>query len=836
MAAAVFPANFILIQTYSRRTLKLIAICFLLSGATGLIYEVLWARMLGLVFGATTVAISAVLAAFMGGLALGSALAARFAARIKRPVRVYAFIEIAVGLYALAVPVLFRGIDLVYAQVWQRFHPGFYGFTLSRFLLASAVLLIPTALMGATLPVLVATLQRSSQNIASAIAKLYTWNLTGAILGVIAAGFFLLPQFGVRSTIWIAAATNLAIGLAAFLLDSKSVGTEDARPAAPHEHLDEEINRPLPRQVGVLTFADGQAKFWLFCAFTSGLVTISMQIVWSRVLSMIIGSSTYAFSIVLALFLVGLALGAYLISLIKHADAWWLRRAVLLIEILTAFTLFLSLKITSATPDFLIAIGFRMGIDSWVGLLALQIAVAATLILLPAILMGMIMPLVLTWTGRMLNGEATSGFSLTSVKLVGKSYALNTIGAIAGSIVTAFLLIPETTTRFTIFCAAALCLIVGFIAYQPGRATSDRALAKSLALGATVTLVLAMFAIWPRLNLNALSTGAYDSYVRVLARSRGAIPNEDQNNGSGNHQLLMYEEGRTATVSVRRDWGITSVAINGRTNASDADDMPTQVMLGQAGVLTAPRFGHALIVGFATGVTAGSVLQSPIESVDCVEIEPAAVASSRFFEHVNNRPLNDPRLHLIIDDARTYLRVNPVTYDMIVSEPSHPWVPGVANLFTREFFTLGRQRLQDDGVFVQWLQIYQLSTESLRSVLATFHEIFPYVAVFRVVGAAKGKDLILIGSGSRVRLDRIAERMNDARTKADLERVGIKSAADVQAWLVCDETQLGPAVAGSVINTDDNMHVETVAPREAFRPTMEENAAWIESLRKGSNR
>jgi len=836
LASAVFPANFILIQTYSRRTLKLIAICFLLSGATGLIYEVLWARMLGLVFGATTVAISAVLAAFMGGLALGSALAARFAARIKRPVRVYAFIEIAVGLYALAVPVLFRGIDLVYAQVWQRFHPGFYGFTLSRFLLASAVLLIPTALMGATLPVLVAALKRSSKNIASAITRLYTWNLTGAISGVIAAGFFLLPQFGVRSTIWIAAATNLAIGLAAFLLDSKSVGTEDARPATPHKHLDEEINRPLPRQVGVLTFADGQAKFWLFCACTSGFVTISMQIVWSRVLSMIIGSSTYAFSIVLALFLVGLALGAYLISLIKHADAWWLRRAVLLIEILTAFTLFLSLKITSATPDFLIAIGFRMGIDSWVGLLALQIAVAATLILLPAILMGMIMPLVLTWTARMQNGEATSGFSLTSVKLVGQSYALNTIGAIAGSIVTAFLLIPETTTRFTIFCAAALCLIVGFIAYQPGRTTSDRALAKSLALGATVTLVLAMFFIWPRLNLNALSTGAYDSYVRVLARSRGTIPNEDQNNGSGNHQLLMYEEGRTATVSVRRDWGITSVAINGRTNASDADDMPTQVMLGQAGVLTAPRFGHALIVGFATGVTAGSVLQSPIESVDCVEIEPAAVASSRFFEHVNNRPLNDARLHLIIDDARTYLRVNPVTYDMIISEPSHPWVPGVANLFTREFFTLGRRRLKDDGVFVQWLQIYQLSTESLRSVLATFHESFPYVAVFRVAGAAKGKDLILIGSGSRVRLDRIAERMNDARTKADLDRVGIKSAADVQAWLVCDETQLGPAVAGSVINTDDNMHVETVAPREAFRPTMEENGAWVEGLKTGPAR
>jgi len=311
--------------------------------------------MLGLVFGATTVAISAVLAAFMGGLALGSALAARFASRIKRPVRAYALIEIAVGLYALAVPLLFRGIDHVYAQVWQHFHPGSYGFAFSRFLLATIVLLIPTALMGATLPVLVAALQRSSVNISGAIARLYTWNLTGAILGVIATGFFLLPYFGVRATIWIAATVNLAIGLAAFLLDSRSIGVQTER-APPNQDSDGEINRPLPQ--AVLT------RFWLFCAFTSGFVTITMQVVWSRVLSMIIGSSTYAFSIVLALFLFGLALGAWLMSTNKNADARSLRRTILAIEVLTAFTLFLSLRLISVTPDFLIGGAFRLGINS----------------------------------------------------------------------------------------------------------------------------------------------------------------------------------------------------------------------------------------------------------------------------------------------------------------------------------------------------------------------------------------------------------------------------------------------------------------------------------------
>jgi spermidine synthase len=229
------------------------------------------------------------------------------------------------------------------------------------------------------------------------------------------------------------------------------------------------------------------------------------------------------------------------------------------------------------------------------------------------------------------------------------------------------------------------------------------------------------------------------------------------------------------------------------------------------------------------------VLQSPAASVECVELESAAIASSRYFEHVNNRPLNDPRLRMIVDDARTYLSVNPKAYDVIISEPSHPWVPGVANLFTREFFRLGRQRLHPDGVFVQWLQTYQLSTESLRSVLATFQEVFPHVAVFRVQGAARGKDLILIGSGAPVNLSSIAGRMNRPEVRADLARIGLKTAEEVQAWFVCDESRLGPAVGGAAINTDDNMHVETVAPREAFRPSVEANAQWIESLRIAGN-
>ena len=808
-----------LLDWYSSRIIPPIAICFILSGATGLIYEVLWARMLGLVFGATTLAVSTVLASFMGGLALGSALAGRVAARLQRPLRAYGLIEVAVAVYALLVPWLFRLVDQVYALVWQQLHPNFYLFSLWRFVLSGATLLVPTTLMGATLPVLAAVLLRTPAFKSTSVTRLYAFNLCGAILGTIAAGFFLLPTLGLRKTIYVAAASNVLIGLVAVIVDRRNLAVVGKAPAA--------AEKPVGFQAPVDSTTAGETRpsdgmvFWLFCAFVSGFVTISTQVAWTRVLTMVIGSSTYAFSIVVALFLIGLSLGAYEIGRKVRADNP--RRTIFKVEVATALSLLLSVWIVNQIPWLLVNAGLKSNVGTWVGLLALQIVCAALLILLPAYLMGTVMPIVLVW--------ASNAGPAVSVRLIGRSYAVNTLGAITGAFCAGFILIPKTGTRFTIVLAAALCFLVAGIAFPAVTRAKDRDVRWALAAGGTVALILASFVIAPALNLDELSIGAYDSLVRVLARSREGVPeNEATKPGEQGHQLLLYKEGPTSTVSVRKDWGITSLAINGRTNASDSEDMATQVMLAQVPVLLAPSINNGLIVGFASGVSAGAILESPIGSVTCVELEPATVAASRFFEHVNHHPLNDSRLHLVIDDARTYLRGNPARYDIIMSEPSHPWVPGVANLFTEEFFKLGRRRLNDGAVFVQWLQVYQLSNQSLRSVLATFQKVFPHVMVFRVGGTAKGKDLILAGSESPLTLDRIAERMRDARVAAELARVGMKSEADVRAWYVCDETRLAPAVAGAVINTDDNMHVETTAPREAFLPLRQTNEAWIDNL------
>jgi spermidine synthase len=522
-----------------------------------------------------------------------------------------------------------------------------------------------------------------------------------------------------------------------------------------------------------------------------------------------------------ALFLIGLSGGAYVIG---HKDySQRLRSTLLKIEAVTALSLFLSLFLANQIPGLLASTGLRFNIHSWTGLLILQILCASLLILLPAFLMGCVMPLVLVW--------ASYTHSAMSIQLVGRSYAMNTMGAIAGAFIAGFILIPRTSTSTTVRFAATLCLVVVGLVYKPGRHVVDPDLRRSLFAGATVLSIILLFALSPPMNASDLSIGAYDSLVRALAKTRDSISREvSASNGPETHKLLLYEEGPTSTVSVRKDWGVTSLAINGRTNASDSEDMATQVMVAQLPLLIASSIDHGLIVGFASGVTVGAMLQSGVESIECLELERATVKASRFFEHVNNRPLNDSRLHLIIDDARTYLRVTPKRYDIIVSEPSHPWVPGVANLFTEEFFRLGRSHLNDNGVFVQWVQIYQLSTDSLRSVLATYQKVFSHVMLFRVGGAAKGKDLILVGSKVPLTFDRLRERMGDSLMAAELARVGMKTAEDVMSWYVCDETRLAPAVAGAVINTDDNMHIETVVPREAFKPLMQDNAAWIEML------
>jgi spermidine synthase len=800
--------------------LRVAGALFILSGAAGLIYEVLWMRLLALVFGATTFATSAVLAAFMGGLALGGAWAGRRAAGWKRPWRVYALLELGVAVYALLVPLLFRAIENIYPALYTRWQGSFFAFSVLRFLLAGLVLLLPTAFMGATFPVLASALARLPDYTPAHIAKLYSCNLLGAILGTLAAGFLLLPYLGARATIFVAAALNALVGAVAFAVSGRAGEEESGR------REDEGKRRAGDRAVlpsgGETSPAPYSPlptpRFWLTVAATSGFVTISAQVVWARLLALVIGSSGYAFSLVVALFLLGLTLGARFVGR-GFRD---LARAVMWAQLATAASLCLSVAFINRAPGLVVNAGLRLGLDSWSALLALQFVVAALLVLLPAFLMGMAMPLVLHWAGASAREAA---------QRVGRSYAVNTLGSIAGAFAAAFVLIPQTSTRFTLLFAASLCVCVAGWAYRPQREGADVGLHRSLALGAALAVIMSLFAVTPYLNLPELSVGAYDGLVRVLARSRFGGGEAEKQSSVAQFRLLAFEEGPTATVSVGEADGVKFMSVNGRTNASDREDMPTQIMVGQLPLLVAPRAEKNLVIGYASGVSVGAMLASDIPALECVELEPATVKLSRYFEHANNKPLQDTRLRLITDDARAYLRVAPAQYDVIVSEPSHPWVPGVANLFTKEFFEIGRAKLAPGGVFTQWVQIYQLSPESLRSVLATFHSVFPHILLFRVGGAGDGKDLILLGSQQPLDLSRLDQKLANPRHARELARVKMDSRAAVESWFICDEKTLGPAVSAAPLNTDDNMLIEHRAPREAFKPLMEENSRWIASLK-----
>src|SRR6266545_648205 len=364
MAATLAPVESAVTNSYTPRILRIVAACFFLSGATGLIYEVLWARMLGLVFGATTLAVSTVLAAFMAGLALGSALAGRVGAKIRRPLRLYGLLEIGIAVCAIAVPPLFSWVDKLYLFIWQQLHPGFVTFSLWRFALSCVLLLPPTTLMGATLPVLAAALVRSPNFKATSVARLYTLNLIGAIAGTIAAGFFFLPMLGVRATIHTAVAVNLIIGIAALLADRLNQEANSAE----RKTL---VGTSRSDLILAISTELEDRRFWLFCAFISGFVTISTQVAWTRVLTMIIGSSTYAFSIVVALFLIGLAIGAWLVA--RKDQSQKLRLAILKVEVLTVVSLVLSLFVLNKSPAVLVTLGLKLKISSWIGLLLLQI-------------------------------------------------------------------------------------------------------------------------------------------------------------------------------------------------------------------------------------------------------------------------------------------------------------------------------------------------------------------------------------------------------------------------------------------------------------------------------
>jgi spermidine synthase len=748
---------------------------FLLSGSAGLIHEVVWARLLGHLFGVTSLAISTVLAAYMGGLALGSFWIGTRQTQIADGRRTYALLEIGIGVAVLLVPLLLQVVEPLYGALWRRFEFSFAVFSVIRLAIASLLLLGPTIMMGATLPVL-ADYMAGLRGRRLAPQWLYTANLAGAVLGVGAAGFVLMPNLGMWGTVAVGAAINIGVGLIVLGLPALArVRTPDtAAVAAPVRRV---------------------SRLLLAAAFFSGAVSLASQVAWTRVLVLIVGSTTYAFSAVLLVYLVALAVGS----------AWASRRrpdgAGVTVGLAVAHLLMGACMLGAVyMVDFLPAWYLRV-FDIWkptsiAGSVTMNIIVIFTVLILPVLFAGMIFPLVMI--GAVPQAERGTGGA------VGIVYGVNTLGAILGAIVGGFVVLPAVGSQNMLLgiaiAAAALGVVFALRSERRWLARTAPAVAVLVALGAVAA---------PRWYHQKLNAAVFEP-GRV--KEEGAlVPESDE--------LIYHREGRSATVVVlerAKQW--RALRINGRFNASNADrDMPTQVLLAQLPLLLAPRTDEVLIVGWGSGITAGSALRNPVQRVTAIELEPAVVESSRLFEKHNYGALDDPRLRLYEDDARHILLASPDMYDVIISEPSHPWVSGVANLFTQDFFRLGALRLREDGIFAQWLQGYQMSLETYLSILGTFQSVFPEVLLYSPSDSA---DWILLGSRRPIRfdLDEIERRLSNEGVGGEAARVGVPTAGHILAGVYLAPARVRAVTQGAdmPINTDQNMHVEFRAPRETI--------------------
>jgi spermidine synthase len=799
-------------------------LCLVLSGISGLVYEVAWVRSLELIFGATSFAVATVLASFMGGLAAGSWLSGRHAGRLAplHPLGVYAAIEGLIGLLALIIPSLFRSLVPVYQWAGRLAGDSFAAHSLFRFLLCVAVLLVPTALMGATLPIVsrfaCSPAAGPAGEGARRVGLLYAINTSGAVLGCAAAGFLLLPVIGLLGTQRVAVAVNLAAAAGALVLAARAPrfrcgGDAWTGGEASVGSVTPTAGSRAPR-VGPAAPAPGPAAparvSLLIGAYAlSGAVALLYEVGWSRFLVLVLGSTTYSYTIMLATFLLGLALGAGLGSRLLRASADPVL-PVALCQLLVGVTTFLGLFVAGELPFLYQVLHHRLH-PAPAGLLLIQLALSSAVMILPTLGLGAMFPLTIGGLG--LTGDRAQ-------PLVARAYAWNTAGAIAGSLLAGFLLVPAIGSRNTLMAGVAVNALIALAGLVAAR-SADLTRGRRTALVTLITaFLLNLLVATPAWRAEVMSSGMFRYADRFAGLDRAAFYDRLRRSHG---DILFFEEGLTCSVTVFRTTQSLSLLVNGKPDASvppdlvdpagpgrpvPLGDLPTQVLAGNLPLLAAPRADDVLVIGLGSGVTLGSVLNHPVRRVDCLELEPAVVRASRFFDAHSGAPLRDPRVRLVVNDARNDLLVRDAAYDVIISEPSNPWIPGAAGLFTRDFFRIARARLRPEGIFCQWIQLYELWPEDFRAIMRGFLEAFPAAQVYRV-----GPDAIVLGAASHapMPLARIRERAGD-RVRADLARIGIRSPEELLAHLWIGGGALRGAVPPGLVNTDDNMLIEFAAP------------------------
>lgn len=768
-----------------------IRVAFFFSGLSALFYQVIWLRRLATVFGNTTLAVSVTLTAFMAGLALGSYVFGRLGDRVTRPFRLYAWLELLIGAYGLASLALLGAVHSGYIALARRLPFDSFWLVSFQFWASFLVLLAPTALMGGTLPVASKGVVRRLEAIAPEIGGLYAVNTFGAALGVLLVGFMVLPVLGLHLSVALAASVNLMIGVAVLALDARAATARVQRMRQPASAATSHANPGAP--AGASAFSEPLLVVLVIGFALSGFSGLALEVVWTRALSLYVGSSVYAFSAILLSVLVGIALGSLIIARLA------VRRDIALDWFAAAelgaggSTLVLVFLYNSLAFTFLRLV--TRFADSYLLLLALEVLVILACLLLPTLFAGATFPIL---TRVYVNRPAALS------RGVGFLYAANTAGCIIGAFAAGFLLIPHMGLRATALLCAGLYVITGAAVLLADR--GGNRMWAVLSLGALALAVIYL----PRWRPEYMSAGFFRDYVSDVAEARYYVEKL--------RKVVFHREGSLATVTVLGNEG-RSLIINGKPDASDTvGDMDTQRMIAHLPLLLAPRTESALVVGLGSGMTAGTAALYPVRRIDCIEIEPAVADAARYFRHINHDVFSDPRFNLIFADARNYLAATPRRYDIIICEPSNPWVAGVASLFTVEHFQGLRARLAADGVICQWLQVYQMAPHHVASIAATFAKVFPHATVWWV--GRYHVDLALIAQKHewRVSLPRIAARIGEhPQVAADLRQAQFDSPISIISALLLGPGDLRRVAQAGTLNTDDLPWLEFYAPRNLYR-------------------
>jgi spermidine synthase len=773
----------------------LLFLVFTVSGASGLIYEVLWTRRLTHVFGSTTLAVSTVLAAFMGGLAVGSVLLGGWADRNRpRALRAYGLLELAIGAFGFFVPLLLGAVEGAYVRLAPLLEASPMLFVVAQFLLAGAVLAVPCALMGGTLPVLARWLVGRESEIGGRVGALYAANTLGACAGTAAATYLLLPNAGVRSSELVAVVINVAAGLAALAL------AQGARSA------------PAPSDPEIVSAADApagkapaRAQLLLVAIALSGFAAMVNEVTWSRLVGLIFGSSVYAFGLMLLLFLAGIAIGSAIYSRLGGFDP---ARVLGFALVGNAFAALAGIALVPHLP-FAYMRGFPAVQGAFLWEQALQILMTAPLLLPIAVLFGVAFPAAVA---------ATTDLRATG-RGVGRVTAWNTAGTVAGAFLGGFVLIPRLGLRASLVLAAATAALGGVLAlWRQGTVRLRRGATIAAAAAVAVALLLPP---WPR-GLLAQGTGFY---AAIYGTSQGLRDAEKRS------ELLFYKDGIATTLSVDRQGPYRFYRSNGKTDAStEPGDMANQLLLGHLPMLLHPAPVDVFVLGLGTGVSAAAAARYPVRSIDIADIEGAVRDATRLFAPENRDILADARVRLFVADGRNALLARDKSYDVIISDPSDVWVAGVGNLFTREFYELARRRLKPGGVVVQWFHMHSLPPEQMKLIVATFRSVFPSASLWR----PNRGDVILMGSVDPLPWDlaRLRERFEKVPgVSDDLRAIGFWHPLSIFAAFVLDGDDLQKMLADvRRLHTDDHPVVEYLSPRAGHQDTTSANDAGVQAL------